>query len=216
MHFGLSIKISQRKPILRTLNSFFKISTQNFESSLRTSIPEFSIHYCRLANFEVPSIGLFIAGNRESGPLCVLLDTDNEGRDRAACFGNVFRPKSYTAPGHASRALAKLEVARGSLAVPSQAAAVQKRLAADVALLRTTALVPHVEDEMRLLGVAGAALRTGERPDLLRLMAGGPGIPVAGTLLMAPQMAGLGKALATVLATILSLGAFAARRIIRA
>jgi len=47
-------------------------------------------------------------------------------------------------------------------------------------------------------------------------MAGGPGIPVAGALLMTPQVAGLRKALAAVLATILSLGAFAARRIIRA
>jgi len=46
------------------------------------------------------------------------------------------------------RALAKLEVARGSLTMPSQAAAVQKRLAADVALLRAAALVPHVEDEV--------------------------------------------------------------------
>lgn len=100
--------------------------------------------------------------------------------------------------------------------MPPQAAAVQKCLAADVALLRAAALVPHVEDEVRLLGVAGAALRAGERPDLLRLMAGGPGVPVARTLLMAPQMSGLRKALAAVLATILSLGALAACRIIRA
>lgn len=100
--------------------------------------------------------------------------------------------------------------------MPSQAAAVQKRLAADVALLRAAAFVPHVEDEVRLLGVTSAALRAGERSDLLRLMAGGPGIPVAGALLMTPQVAGLRKALAAVLATILSLGAFAARRIIRA
>lgn len=114
-----------------------------------------------------------------------------------------------------ARALAKLEVARGSLAVPSQAAAVQKRLAADVALLRAAALVPHVKDEMRLLGIAGAALRAGERSDLLRLMTGGPGVPVARALLMTPQMAGLRKALAAVLATIFSLGAVAARRIIR-
>lgn len=146
------------------------------------------------------------------GRLCIHLDTDKEGRDRATCLGNVFRPRSYTAQG----ALAKLKVARGSLAVPSQAAAVQKRLAANVALLRAAALVPHVEDEVWLLGVAGAALRTGERPDLLRLVAGGPGVPIARALLMTPQMAGLRKTLAAVLATILSLGAFAARRIIRA
>lgn len=114
-----------------------------------------------------------------------------------------------------SRALAKLEVARGSLAVPSQAAAMQKRLAADIALLRAAALMPHVEDEMRLLGIAGAALRAGERSDFLRLMAGGPGVPVAGALLMTPQMTGLRKSLAAVLATIFSLGAIAARRIIR-
>lgn len=78
-----------------------------------------------------------------------------------------------------SRALTELEVARGPLTVSAQAAAVQKRLAADVALLRTTALVPHVEDEMRLLGVAGAALRAGERPDLLQLVAGGARVPIA-------------------------------------
>lgn len=105
---------------------------------------------------------------------------------------------------------------RGSLAVPAQAAAVQKRLAAAVALLRAAALVPHVEDEVRLLGVAGAALRARERPDLLQLVAGGPGVPVAGALLMAPQMAGQREALAAVLAAVLSLGAFAARGIARA
>lgn len=89
----------------------------------------------------------------------------------------------------------------------TQAAAVQKRLTADVALLRATALVPHVEDEVRLLGVAGAALRARERPDLFQLVAGGPRIPVAGALLMAPQMAGLRVALAAVLAAVLSLRA---------
>lgn len=99
--------------------------------------------------------------------------------------------------------------------MPSQAAAVEKRLAADVALLRAAALVPHVEDEMRLLGIAGAALRAGERPDFLRLMTGGPGVPVARALLMAPQMTGLREPLAAVLATIFSLGAVATRRIIR-
>lgn len=75
--------------------------------------------------------------------------------------------KIVFSPKHVSRALAKLKVARGSLAMPSQAATVQKRLAADVALLRTTTLVPHMEDEMRLLGVAGAALCAGERSNLL-------------------------------------------------
>lgn len=134
-------------------------------------------------------------------------ETSSSGRSRRAQLGGV---------GRVSRALTKLKVARGSLAMPPQAAAVQKCLAADVALLRAAALVPHVEDEVRLLGVAGAALRAGERPDLLRLMAGGPGVPVARTLLMAPQMSGLRKALAAVLATILSLGALAACRIIRA
>lgn len=108
-------------------------------------------------------------------------------------------------------ALTKLE-ARGSLAMPSQAAAVQKRLATDVALLRTAALVPHVEDEMRLLGIAGAALRAGVRPDLLRLVTSRPGVPVAGALLMAPQMARLRETLAAVLATVLSLDTFATRR----
>lgn len=99
--------------------------------------------------------------------------------------------------------------------MPPQAAAVQKRLATDVALLRTATLVPHVEDEMRLLGVAGAALRARERSDLLRLVTGRPGIPIAGALLMAPQMARLRETLAAVLATVLSLGTFAARRIVR-
>jgi len=66
-----------------------------------------------------------------------------------------------------SRALAKLEVARGSLAMPSQAATVQKCFAADITLLRTTTLMSHMEDEMRLLGVASAALCAGERPNLL-------------------------------------------------
>lgn len=99
--------------------------------------------------------------------------------------------------------------------MPPQTAAVQERLAADVALLRTTALVPDVEDEMRLLGVAGAALRTGERSDLLRLVTGRPGVPVAGALLMTPQIARLRETLAAVLATVLSLDAFAARRMVR-
>jgi len=110
------------------------------------------------------------------------------------------------------RALTKLE-ARGSLAMPSQAAAVQEGLAADVALLRTAAFVPHVEDEMRLLGIAGTALRAGVRPDLLRLVTSRPGVPVAGALLMAPQMARLRETLAAVLATVLSLDTFATRRI---
>lgn len=99
--------------------------------------------------------------------------------------------------------------------MPTQAAAVQKRLAADVALLRTAALVSYVEDEVRLLGVAGAALRAGERPDLLQLVAGGARVPVAGALLVTPQVTGLREALAAVLAAVLSLSAFAARRIVR-
>lgn len=99
--------------------------------------------------------------------------------------------------------------------MPSQTAAVQKRLAADVALLRSAALVSHVEDKMRLLGVASAALRAGERSDLLRLVAGRPGVPVAGALLMTPQVARLRETLAAVLATVLSLDTFAARRMVR-
>lgn len=96
--------------------------------------------------------------------------------------------------------------------MPPQAAAVQERLATDVALLRAAALVPHVEDEMRLLGVAGAALRAGVRSDLLRLVTSRPRVPVAGALLMAPQMARLRETLAAILATVLSLDTFATRR----
>lgn len=54
----------------------------------------------------------------------------------------------YSINTHVSNALTKLEVTRGSLTVPSQTAAVQKRLAADIALLRATALVPHMKDEV--------------------------------------------------------------------
>lgn len=98
--------------------------------------------------------------------------------------------------------------------MPSQTAAVQKGLAADVAFLRAAALVSHVEDEVRLLGVASAALRARERPDLLRLMTGGSGIPVARAPLMAPQMSGLRETLAAVLAAVLSLRAVAVSRIV--
>lgn len=95
--------------------------------------------------------------------------------------------------------------------MPPQAAAVQERFAANVTLLRATALVPHVINEMRLLGVAGAALRAGERSDPLQQMTGGPGVPVAGALLVTSQVTGLREALAAILATVLSLHAFAAR-----
>lgn len=111
------------------------------------------------------------------------------------------------------RALTKLKVAL-SLAVPSQAAAVQKSLAADVAFLRAAALVSHVEDEVRLLGVASAALRAGERPDFLRQVTGGSGIPVARAPLMTPQMSGLRETLAAILAAVLSLQAVVVSRIV--
>jgi hypothetical protein len=68
--------------------------------------------------------------------------------------------------------------------VPSQAAAVQECFAAAATFLRAAAFVPHVKDKMRLLGITSSALRTGERSDLLRLMAGRSGIPVTGTLLV--------------------------------
>jgi len=80
--------------------------------------------------------------------------------------------------------LTKLKVTRCFLTVPSQAAAVQKRFAAAATLLRAAAFVPHVKNKVRLLGVTSPALRAGKRSDLLRLMAGGSGIPVTGALLV--------------------------------
>lgn len=73
----------------------------------------------------------------------------------------------------------------------------------------------HVEDEVGPLGITRAALRAGERPDPLQLVAGRARVPVAGALLMTHQIARLCEALAAVLAAVLSLGTFAARRIIR-
>lgn len=149
------------------------------------------------------------------GALCASLEISVTGREETvfeSSFSGVSRERQSVVARQQS-----WQVTRGSLTMPAQAAAVQKGLAADVALLRAAALVPHVEDEVRLLGVAGAALRAGERPDLLQLVAGRARVPVAGALLVAPQMTGLREAFAAVLAAVLALGTFAAScRIVRA
>ncbi|KZC13544.1 hypothetical protein WN55_05096 [Dufourea novaeangliae] len=85
-----------------------------------------------------------------------------------------------------------------------QAAAVKKGFLANGTFLRPTAVVSHVEDQMRLFRVTGAALTAGVRSVLLQLVAGRTGIPVAETLLVTLQMAGQGETLATVSATVLS------------
>lgn len=100
--------------------------------------------------------------------------------------------------------LAGLKATRGPLPVFPQAAAVEERFPANGTLLRPTAVVPHVEDQVGLFRVTGTALTAGVRSALLQLVARRPGVPVAEALLVAPQVAGQGETLATVFAIVLS------------
>lgn len=86
----------------------------------------------------------------------------------------------------------------------SQAAAMEKGFFADGTLLRPTAVVSHVENQVRLFRVTGTALAAGERPALLQLVTRRTRIPIAEALLMAPQVPGKGETLATVFAIVLS------------
>lgn len=100
---------------------------------------------------------------------------------------------------------ARLKAARGSLPVLVQAAAVEEGLAAVNALLRPSAVVPHVEMQVGLFRVTGAALAAGIRPALLKLVTGRPRVPIAEGLLMALQVAAQDETFATVFAIVLSL-----------
>lgn len=52
----------------------------------------------------------------------------------------------------------------------SQAATMKKGFPADGTFLRSTTVVPNVENQMRLFRVTGAALAAGKWPALLQLM----------------------------------------------
>lgn len=52
----------------------------------------------------------------------------------------------------------------------SQAATMKKSFSADGTFLRSTTVVPNVENQMRLFRVTGTALAAGKWPALLQLM----------------------------------------------
>lgn len=85
-----------------------------------------------------------------------------------------------------------------------QAATMKKGFPADGAFLRSAAVVPNVENQMRLFRVTGAALIAGKRSALLQLMTGRSRIPIAETLLVTPQMTGKGETLAAEFAIVFS------------